>query len=101
MRDKQTQWVLVECVSTFHRRYMVETPKDKDLWALDTVTMNQAKEFSQKHIGEQIITHRVVSEKTALELCDQDNLYAQAWSRPKKLEVFFSTLQDQELYNEH
>lgn len=96
MRNKQTQWVLVECVSTFHHRYMVETPKDKDLWALDTVTMNQAKEFSQQHIGEQIITHRVVSEKTALELCNQDNSYAQAWSNQKKIDAFFTTIKDQD-----
>jgi hypothetical protein len=75
---------------------MVETPKDKDLWALDTVTMNQAQEFSQKHIGEQIITHRVVSEKTALELCNQDNSYAQAWSNTKKLDAFFTSIKDQD-----
>jgi hypothetical protein len=75
---------------------MVETPKDKDLWALDTVTMNQAKEFSQQHIGEQIITHRVVSEKTALELCNQDNSYAQAWSNQKKIDAFFTTCKDQD-----
>ena len=92
--NKNTQWVLVECVSTFHHRYMVETPKHKDLWALDTVTMNEAKEFSQTHIGEQIITHRVVSEKTALELCDQDNAYAKTWNNSKKLEAFFTTIAD-------
>jgi len=96
MRNKQTQWVLVECVGTFHHRYMVETPKDKDLWALDTVVMNEAKEFSQQHIGEQIITHRVVSEKTALELCNQDNSYAQAWNNQKKIDVFFTTIKDQD-----
>jgi 5'-deoxynucleotidase YfbR-like HD superfamily hydrolase len=75
---------------------MVETPKDKDLWALDTVTMNQAQEFSQQHIGEQIITHRIVSEKTALELCNQDNSYAQAWSNTKKIDAFFTTIKDQD-----
>ena len=44
---KETEWVLVECVSTFRMRYMVEVPKDKSEYALDTVTMNEAKEFSQ------------------------------------------------------
>jgi len=58
--------------------------------------MNQAKEFSQQHIGEQIITHRVVSEKTALELCNQDNSYAQAWSNQKKIDTFFTTCKDQD-----
>ena len=54
MKNKETQWVLVECVSTFRNRYMVEVPvgtddynNDKTLWALDTVTMQAAKKFSQ------------------------------------------------------
>jgi hypothetical protein len=77
---------------------MVETPKHKELWALDTVTMNEAKEFSQQHIGEQIITHRVVTETEALQLCNQDNSYAQAWSNQKKLDAFFTTIKDQREY---
>lgn len=95
MRNKQTQWVLVECVGTFHHRYMVEVPKHRAEWALDTVVMNQAQEFSQKHIGEQIVTHRVVSEKAALELCNQDNSYAQAWNNQAKIDTFFTTIKDQ------
>ena len=66
LSKKQTQWVLVECVSTFRQRYMVEVPvgtddlgKDKTLWALDTVTMEEAKEFSQEHIGEQIVVGHI------------------------------------------
>jgi len=47
--EDETEWVLVECISTFRERYMVEVPKGKADWALDTVTMNEAKEFSQKH----------------------------------------------------
>ncbi|MFY8212556.1 MAG: hypothetical protein ACOVLB_07835, partial [Candidatus Nanopelagicus sp.] len=54
-----TEWVLVECISTFRERYMVQVPKGKAEWALDTVTMNQAKEFSQLHLGETIVSHRV------------------------------------------
>ena len=92
LSKKQTQWVLVECVSTFRQRYMVEVPvgtddlgKDKTLWALDTVTMEEAKEFSQEHIGEQIVSHRVVSKKEALELCDQDNDYTKSWDKELKM----------------
>jgi hypothetical protein len=93
----ETQWVLVECVSTFHNRYMVEVPlgtdqygKDKSEWALDTVTMQEAQEFSQEHIGEQIISHRVVSKEEALVLCDRDNDYTTSWTEEKKVEVFFT-----------
>ena len=102
LSKKQTQWVLVECVSTFRQRYMVEVPvgtdehgKDKMLWALDTVTMEEAKEFSQEHIGEQIVSHRVVSKKEALKLCDQDNDYGSSWDKETKMKNFFTTWEEQ------
>lgn len=99
LTKKETQWVLVECVSTFRQRYMVQVPvgideqgNDKSLWALDTVTMNEAKEFSQEHIGEQIISHRVVSRDEALTICDQDNAYGASWDNAAKFKNFFTTL---------
>ncbi len=98
-----TQWVLVECVSTFRERYMVEVPvgvdkygKDKSLWALDTVTMNEAKEFSQEHIGEQIVSHRIVTKEEALTLCDKDNDYGSSWDDETKIKNFFTTWKEQE-----
>ena len=102
LSKKQTQWVLVECVSTFRQRYMVEVPvgtddygKDKTLWALDTVTMEEAKEFSQEHIGEQIVSHRVVTKKEALALCDQDNDYTKSWDKELKMKTFFTKWEEQ------
>lgn len=99
----ETQWVLVDCVSTFRIRYMVEVPvgidkfgKDKSLWALDTVTMNEAKEFSQEHIGEQIVSHRVVTQEEALVLCDIDNAYCDSWDEKLKIKNFFTTWEEQE-----
>ena len=89
------EWVLVDCVSTYRVRYMVQVPKGKSEWALDTVTMEEAKEFSQEHIGEQIISHRVVSKKYALELSDIDNDYTVAWNEETKMKNFFTTLEDQ------
>ena len=98
----ETQWVLVETVSTFRIRYMVEVPvgiddynNDKSLWALDTVTMNEASEFSQEHIGELIVSHRVMSKEEALALCDIDNHYAaEAWTEEHKMKTFFTPLKD-------
>jgi hypothetical protein len=89
-KEATTEWVLVETVSQFRERYMVEVPKGKELWALDTVTMNEAKEFSQEHLGETIISHRVVSLEEALVLCDKDNDYCSAWSSDKKIDAFFT-----------
>jgi hypothetical protein len=104
MRKKvETQLVMVECISTFRQRYLVEVPtgtdrygKDKSEWALDTVTMEEAKEFSQKHLGETIVSHRVVTEAEALRICDEDNDYCRAWSDEKKKEAFFTTWKEQE-----
>jgi hypothetical protein len=105
--SEETQWVLVECVSTFRQRYMVEVPvgtddqgKDKTLWALDTVTMEEAKEFSQEHLGEQIVSHRVVTKKEALALCDQDNDYTNSWDKETKMKNFFTTWEEQENGND-
>lgn len=96
-KEKQdTEWVLVECVSTFRERYMVEVPKGKADWALDTVTMNQAKEFSQEHIGEQIVSHRVVTKEEAFTLCDKDNDYGSTWDEETKISNFFTTWEEQE-----
>ena len=100
--SEEKQWVLVEAVSTFRTRYMVEVPvgvdnysKDKSLWALDTVTMQEAKEFSQEHIGEQIISHRVVSKEEALALCDKDNEYGKNWDEETKMKNFFTSWKNQ------
>ena len=88
--SQEKEWVLVECVSTFRERYMVEVPKGEELWALDTVVMNEAKEFSQKHLGETIVSHRVISEEDALELCDTENDYAKNWNKEMKMNAFFT-----------
>lgn len=96
-KEKDTQWVLVEAIGTFRHRYMIEVPvgvddygHDKKDWALDTVTMGDAKEFSQEFLGETIVSHRVVSKKEALALCDVDNAYCESWSKDKKIETFFT-----------
>jgi hypothetical protein len=75
--------VMVECISQFRQRYVVEVPED-ETWALDTVTCEDAEEFSQKHLGETIVSHRVISKEEYLEICDQDNDYLQGWSDEQK-----------------
>ena len=96
---ENTQWVLVETVSMFRQRYMIEVPvgiddhgKDKAEWALDTVTMEEAKEFSQEHLGENIVSHRVVTKEEALAMCDKDNDYAKVWNDELKMQNFFTTM---------
>ena len=101
MKKIETQWVLVETVSMFRERYMVEVPvgtdqygKDKVEWALDTVVMEEAKEFSQQHLGETIVSHRVVTREEALAMCDKDNDYARVWNDELKIKSFFTSVGD-------
>ena len=84
LKKMEKELVLVECVSTFRMRYVVEVPKGKKEWAMDTVAMNEAEEFSQEHIGEQIVSHRVIDETEYLRLFDEDNDYLRAWDNEQK-----------------
>ncbi len=90
-----SKWVLVETVSMFRMRYMVEAPDAHPEYAMDTVTMNEAKEFSQEHLGETIISHRVVSEEEALQICDQDNDYLKSWTTEQKKASLFTSMKEQ------
>jgi hypothetical protein len=79
--------VLVECVSMFRMRYAIETPDDHPEWALDTVTLEEADDFSQEHLGETIVSHRVISREDLLALHDVDHDYlATAWTDEQKLQ---------------
>ena len=88
--DKKSDWVLVETVEMFRMRYLVQVPKGKKDYALDMVTIKEAKEFSQKYIGETIVSHRIITEKEALALADEDNDYAKSWDKNHKIEAFFT-----------
>jgi hypothetical protein len=94
LQKKETEWVLVEAISQYRMRYMVQVPKGKSEWALDTVVCNEAKEFSQEHLGETIFSHRVMNLDKALELCDNDNSYGKAWDVDTKLKNFFTFVKE-------
>lgn len=59
---KPAKYVLVETIQQYRMRYVVELDEnDPSEWAMDTVVMNEAKELSQKDLGETIVSHRVLS----------------------------------------
>ena len=89
-KEPEKVWVMVEALQTFRMRYMVEVPATNPEWALDTVTCNQAKEFSQEALPEVISSHRVMTEEEALIMCDIDNDYTKSWSKEQKLKAFFT-----------
>ena len=89
--DKQTNvWVMVDTVLTYRMRYVVQAPSSHPEYALDDVSMETAKEFSQLYIGEQIMSYRTVSEEEALAQCDIDNDYCKKWDNEHKIKTFFT-----------
>jgi hypothetical protein len=86
--SEEKQLVLVECIHQYRMRYVVEVPFGHADWAMDTVVMDEAKEFSQLSLGETIVSHRVVSQDEVLKLCDDDNDYCDSWTDEAKLEAF-------------
>lgn len=90
-KKEEMVWVMVEALQTFRMRYMVEVPKNNPEWALDTVTMNEAKEFSQEALPEVISSYRIMdSTAAALVQCDIDNSYCSSWTDEQKINAFFT-----------
>lgn len=88
---KSKVWVMVDTIFTYRMRYCVEAPTEHPEYALDTVTCEDAKEFSQLPLGEMITSHRVVTEEEALQMCDVDNDYCASWGQELKKKTFFTT----------
>lgn len=91
-KSEDTEWVMVEAISMFRMRYMVEVPKGKSEYALDTVVCKEAKEFSQEHLDEVIVSHRVVTMDEALEIFDKDNGYCKSWNKELKIKNMFTKI---------
>ena len=86
-----TKIVMVDTVSTFLIRYAVELEDtDPDEYALDTVVTEEHtdkfKEFSQRHLGYHVASHRVVSQEEYLRMFDEDNDYLKNLAVDKKLD---------------
>jgi hypothetical protein len=76
---------LVETVSVFRMRYVVEAKNASD--ARDEVTMNVGDnfhEFSQLHLDEMISSTREIDDAEYLRMFDQDNVYLKDWDEEQK-----------------
>ena len=87
---KGSVWVMVEAIQSYRMRYMVEAPATNPEYAMDDVTCEDVKEFSQLALPEVITSHRVLTEKEALVLCDIDNDYTNGWTNEQKINAFFT-----------
>lgn len=86
-----TKLVLVETISQYRIRYVVELADDApNEYACDDVVMADAggeyelKEFSQRHIGESILSHREITKEEYLKTFNEDNEYLAAWTNDQK-----------------
>jgi predicted transcriptional regulator len=75
---------LVETVSMFRIRYVVECETADD--AKDTVAMNEADEFGQLHIDENIIGCREVTDDEVVSAFFEDHPYLEQWGPEKAME---------------
>ena len=95
------RYVVVTAISTHRMRYAIpvselqklspetditDNPAIQIEWANDSVTMEEVKEFSQHHLGEQILDTFILDEKRMLTMFDRDNDYLSDWTKEKKLE---------------
>ena len=85
-----SKYVMVDAVSQFRMRYVVEVPDDvgeelyfkdgtrsfpitPEEYAMDTVSCEDAKEFTQEHLGETIVSAREVALEEAIAQFHKDN----------------------------
>jgi hypothetical protein len=92
-----SKYIMVDAISQFRMRYVIEVPDNHndgehpctaEQWAMDTVTMQEAKEFSQEWLGETIVSAHEITNEKIITQCDVDNEYCKSWDREKKMEVF-------------
>ena len=92
--DKKSEYVVVTAMSTHRMRYVVPMDELQKLnedyivdpkWALDLVTCEEVQEFSQMHLGEQIVDSYVIDEDEILDLFDKDNDYLKDWTKEQKI----------------
>jgi hypothetical protein len=88
--DMEKKLYLVETVSIFRMRYVVEA-KD-DVHAQDEVVMNTTgaynenwQEFSQSHVDESITSVWKISKDEYMQIFDKDNDYLKDWPEEKKM----------------
>jgi len=95
--------VLVETVSTFRHTYVIKLPDNEpDDYALDDVVCgfdnlnDNLTDVTQNHIGEDIYSHRVITEDEYLELFDRENSYLSDWEPERKKAFIYDSFKARE-----
>ena len=81
------KYVMVDTISMFRMRYVVEVPDDvgeetctPEEYAKDSVTCGDVREFSQEYLDEVISSCREVTKEEAVAQWRQDNGSFSSWS---------------------
>lgn len=91
---KTKKYAKVTTVSSFYHTYMVPLDKLQELnpeapvdpnWLAESVIMNEVEEFSQLHVGENILDVEVVNEDEMLIEFDKKNDYLKDWTKERKI----------------
>lgn len=79
-----SKFVMVDAISQFRIRYVVEVPDDANCSAIeyaeDSVTMEDAREFTQKHLGEMIVDSREIELEDAISQFRNEEPAYSEWS---------------------
>lgn len=90
----KTEWVMVESVTSYRNRYLVEVPAGKAANAIEIVHLDEAKCFSRQHLREHIVSHHVITKEGAMDLCRKDNAHKSKWSDAEFEKVYFTEMKD-------
>lgn len=94
---------MFQTVSSFRHRYVIEAENELDAeeFALgivhDRFSCNEYKEFSQKHLGEQIISQNEITMQDYLKTFDEDNDYLSTWNTHQKTRLINSVKYEPEV----
>jgi hypothetical protein len=92
---KTKKYVVVTTVSSFHHYYVVPLDLiekqmfnngDLEETLSDLVLDNRVEEFSQTHVGENILTTDIIDEEKMLALFDKTNDYLAGWKKQQKID---------------
>ena len=105
MKDKE--YVIITAILSYRMRYVMHRddlqkqnpldPVNTIEWANDIVTDEECVEFSQKHMGEQIIDTVEMNEDDMLVLFDKENDYLSGWTKDKKLKFVRASITSDEV----
>lgn len=93
--ENKTIWVKVTSFVSYKMEYMVEVPEGHPEYALDTVTRQEAVEYHQEFLDENVSTFTIPYKlEDAIRECKggDKNTYCSSWSDEQIIKAFFNPM---------